>query len=163
MTGFPREAVAAAIATGCGLGRVPKAPGTVASLAALVPGWFLAQWLGWPGPLLAGAMLFVAGWWALDVRIRAEGFAPFGADQPYFVIDEIAAMLLVLAAVPANGAGFIMAFAVFRLFDIAKPWPISWADKRVPGGLGIMLDDAIAAVLSALMVSVFALVLGGYG
>jgi len=163
MTGFPRQAFAAAVATGCGLGRVPKAPGTAGSLAALLPGWFIAQWLGWPGLLLAAGALFVLGWWAVDVCARADNLAPFGADRPHFVIDEIMGMTLTLVLAPANGAGFIMAFAVFRLFDIAKPWPVSWADKRVPGGLGVMLDDAIAAVLSALLVGFFSWALGGYG
>ncbi|NWG87084.1 MAG: phosphatidylglycerophosphatase A [Hydrogenophilaceae bacterium] len=127
------------LAFGFGAGLAPKAPGTVGTLVAL-PLYFLLLPLGswyW----LAVALALLVGVWACDVAGRALGVHDHGG----IVWDEIAAFLLVLPFAPQNLAGFAMAFALFRLFDIWKPFPIRWFDRQVPGGLGVMLDDILAA------------------
>jgi phosphatidylglycerophosphatase A len=128
------------VATLGGLGRLP-APGSWGS-AAVLP----AALLG-PLPCLALALGFVAaGFWA-------GGRVLDGKDDPaWFVADEAAGMLLALAALPEAGwLGVLIAFALFRLFDIAKPWPVSWADAQ-PGVMGVMLDDLLAGLYAALVI-----------
>lgn len=75
-------------------------------------------------------------------------------DEPAIVWDEIAGCWLALAVVPKSWPWVVAAFALFRLGDIAKPWPVSWADRSVGGGLGIMLDDLIAGGLVAAALAV---------
>lgn len=130
------------IATGLGVGRLPKAPGTWGSLAALPPAWLIAS-LGGPW-LLATATLLVAlvGGWAADDYAKRLG----QADPGEIVIDEVAGQWLILVLVPPDPVLYAAGFALFRVLDIAKPWPASWADRRLDGGLGIMLDDLLAAL-----------------
>ncbi|SDG95256.1 phosphatidylglycerophosphatase A family protein [Roseospirillum parvum] len=132
-----------AIWFGCGLS--PKAPGTVGSLAAL-PLAALLAWLGGPW-LLAGATLVVAGvgWWASAEEARSSG----DADPSRVVIDEVAGQWLTLIALPLDPLAYLIGFAAFRLFDITKPWPVGWADRRLKGGLGIMVDDLLAGCYAA--------------
>jgi phosphatidylglycerophosphatase A len=132
-----------------GAGRLPKAPGTWGSLAALPLVWLLA-WAGGPW-LLGGAMvvLFAVGWWA-SARVVAED----GEEDPsWVVIDEVVGQGLTLLLTPPGLVGYAAGFALFRLFDIKKPWPVSWADEKVKGGLGIMLDDVVAAVYAAALLA----------
>lgn len=75
-------------------------------------------------------------------------------DAPAIVWDEIAGCWLALAVVPKSWPWVVAAFALFRLGDIAKPWPVSWADRSVGGGLGIMLDDLIVGGLVAVVLAV---------
>jgi phosphatidylglycerophosphatase A len=128
-----------------GAGQLPKAPGTWGSAAALPFIWILT-WIG--GPWLLGAALlatFGIGWWA-SARIVAED----GAEDPsWVVIDEVVGQGLTLLLVPPSLLGYAIGFALFRLFDIKKPWPVSWADQQVKGGLGIMLDDVLAGIYAA--------------
>ena len=138
------------LATWFGAGLLPKAPGTWGSLASLPFAWLLHLNAGWE--VLAGASLgiFLIGIWA------ANGYVYFlgGEDPGPVVIDEVAGMLLTLT--PAayffpktpDLLTYMVAFLLFRLADICKPWPTSWADKKIAGGLGIMLDDIIAALFS---------------
>lgn len=136
---------AALIATGCGLGLLPKAPGTWGSLAALPLAWALDQTMGRSAILIAGVAIALLGIWAGQVYVahhRTE-------DPGEVVVDEIAAQLLVLAALPLTLFSTLVGFLLFRLFDIWKPWPVSWADRSVKGGLGIMLDDLLAAAYAA--------------
>ena len=136
---------AALIATGCGLGLLPKAPGTWGSLAALPLAWALDQTLGRAGIAGAGVAIALLGIWAGQIYVahhRTE-------DPGEVVVDEIAAQLLVLAALPLTLFSTLVGFLLFRLFDIWKPWPVSWADRSVKGGLGIMLDDLLAAAYAA--------------
>lgn len=80
--------------------------------------------------------------------------AQTGTDDPKeVVVDEVAGQWLVLAAIPADPALFALGFVLFRIFDIFKPWPVRWADRQVGGGLGIMLDDLLAALYGALILS----------
>lgn len=138
---------AALIATAGGIGYLPKAPGSWASLAALPLAWLIDVSAGRGGILVAGVVIACVGIWAGQVyvdRHRAE-------DPGEVVVDEVAAQLLVLAALPLSLFSSIAGFALFRLFDIWKPWPVSWADRHVKGGLGIMLDDLLAAAYAALV------------
>ncbi len=131
------------LAFGFGAGLMPKAPGTWGTLVAL-PIFALAQFGGMIAVLAVATIFFVAGIWASGIAGRALGVA----DHSGIVIDEIAAFLLVLAYTPPTFAWWLTAFALFRAFDIFKPWPIRWADRNIKGGFGVMFDDLLAAGLS---------------
>ena len=130
------------LALGFGSGLAPKAPGTAGTLAAFPLYWLLAAhpfyWL-WIAAFLA------VGVWACQVTGRDLGVHDHGG----MVWDEIAAFLMVLPFAPVTALGapiaYALAFALFRPFDIWKPFPIGWLDARVPGGFGVMLDDVLAA------------------
>lgn len=136
------------IASLFGLGYLPLASGTWASLVALLPAWAL-MWTGgsW---LLGVAVLAVSaiGIWACDVHVLQTG----RHDPSECVIDELAGQWIACMAAPLTLPGFALAFAAFRLFDILKPWPIS-AAERAPGGLGVMLDDLVAGLMAAILVA----------
>ena len=91
---------------------------------------------------------FVLGIWASALTGRALGVADHGG----IVIDEIAGFLLVLAFTPATWLWVALAFALFRVFDIFKPWPIHIADKHIKGGFGVMFDDILAAAYAIVCV-----------
>src|SRR5689334_3712840 len=133
---------AALIATGFGVGHLPWVPGSWGSLLALLCGWQIAATGGWA--VLAGAAIvaFALGCWASARVVAASGLH----DPRFVVIDEVAAQWLVLLAAPLDGRWYAAAFLLFRLFDIVKPWPIRLVERRVPGGLSIMLDDVMAAI-----------------
>ncbi len=134
------------LATGAGAGLLPGAPGTWGSLVALPLAWGAAMVGGPLGAVALGLALFAAGVWASSA-VLAQG----GDDDPgYIVIDEIAAQILVLAAAPLALAPYLAGFALFRLFDVTKPWPVGWADRAVKGGFGVMFDDLLAAVYAGL-------------
>lgn len=141
------DRIAAALATWFGVGLIPVAPGTWGSLAALPLGVGLI-WLGGE-PLLIGGILAIslAGVWAGERYADAKG----QEDPQSVVIDEVAGQWLAL--LPCMSLGWIelaLAFILFRAADILKPWPASWADRNIPGGLGIMADDWVAGVYAAL-------------
>lgn len=130
------------VATLGGAGRLRPGPGTWGS-AVVLP----ALWLG-PWACLGLALLcLVGGWWAANQVLRD------GVEDPgWFVADEGAGMLLALAALPAAGlTGLLLAFALFRLLDIFKPWPIRWFDQQ-PGAFGVMMDDVAAGALAGLAI-----------
>jgi phosphatidylglycerophosphatase A len=134
---------------GLGAGLLPVAPGTWGSLLALAL-FSLAP----PLPLRIHAVLviggFLLGCWLCGLSARRLGVH----DHPGIVLDEIVAMWAVLALLPSREPAWLLAaFLAFRLFDVWKPWPIREADHRIPGGLGIMLDDALAAAFAAVLVS----------
>ena len=136
----------AVLVTTCfGVGLLPVAPGTWGSLVALPVAWFLHGASGGLAVVAAAAALFFAGWWAAEHVVRRSG----ARDPSCIVIDEVAGQLLALAVVPAELPYYAAAFVGFRLFDIVKPWPVSWADRTLKGGLGVMLDDALAALYVA--------------
>lgn len=128
------------LACGFGSGLAPKAPGTFGTLAAL-PLWWLVRDLPLGAYLGLAALLFAVGVYVCGRTARALGVHDHGA----IVWDEIVGYLLTMAAAPPGWGWALVGFIVFRLFDIAKPWPIRWVDARVTGGLGIMADDALAA------------------
>ena len=145
------------LAFGFGSGLLKPGPGTWGTLTALplaalwhVAGWPML-WLGW-----LCMPLFLVGIPICGKTCRALGVHDHGG----VVFDEIVAMLAILALVPLGWQSWALAFALFRLFDILKPWPIRWLDAKVHGGFGVMLDDALAAGFAVL---VFWLVWWGEG
>lgn len=141
------------IAYGFGSGLAPKAPGTFGTLVAM-PFWFLLSWLT-PEPAIyiaAVVLLFIFGCWICGESARLLGLH----DAPGIVFDEIVGFLITcipLLYLPAGSAEWlwlIAAFVLFRFFDIIKPWPIRWLDRKVHGGFGIMIDDVLAGIFAAL-------------
>ena len=125
---------------GFGSGLSPVAPGTAGSLAAL-PCWLLvADQPPWLQLLFIGAG-FALGIYCCERTSRALGVHDHGA----IVWDEFVGQWLCLLFVPTSVIGFALAFVLFRLFDITKPWPVGWVGRRFKGGLGVMLDDVAAA------------------
>lgn len=146
------------LACGFGSGLAPVAQGTFGSLAALLP------WLGLR-LLPAWAYLLALGiGFAIGVRAcTVAGGALRVDDHRALVWDEFIGQWLALfplllpALVPATGFRWWMpvaGFALFRLFDVWKPWPIGWLDRRVKGGLGVMIDDVVAGAIAAVALSV---------
>jgi phosphatidylglycerophosphatase A len=133
------------IATWFGAGNAPSAAGTWGSLAALPLGYVMHITFGMEALLVAVALSFVVGMMASN-RYMKEHHTHH--DPKEVVIDEVCGMWLVLAFVPPTWLGYAVAFALFRLFDIVKPWPISWVDKHVKGGFGVMVDDVLAAMFA---------------
>ena len=126
-----------------GAGWLKPAPGTWGSAAALPLAWLLWDLGGHPALAGAMAIVFFVGWWASERIVRADGLE----DPSWVVIDEVAGQWMVLLFTPPSLLDYLIGFALFRLFDIWKPWPVSWADQKVKGGLGIMLDDIIAGLM----------------
>ena len=126
---------------GFGSGLSPIAPGTMGSLAAL-PLWLLLVSQPLVVQLLFIALCFAVGVYCCERTSQALGVDDHGA----IVWDEFVGQWLCLLFAPLSVAGFAAAFVLFRLFDIAKPWPVGWVDRRFKGGLGVMLDDVAAAL-----------------
>lgn len=140
------------IATALGAGLSPRAPGTAGSLVALLPWWFLLRDLpvgAYLAVLVAG---FALGVWACGVCDRRLDMH----DQGALVWDEVIGVWITLLAAPRQWWWMLAGFALFRLFDIWKPWPVSWADRRVDGGLGVMLDDVLAGIYALLVLQIVA-------
>ncbi|MFY0680027.1 MAG: phosphatidylglycerophosphatase A [Thalassovita sp.] len=151
------------IATFCYVGHMRPAPGTWGSLAALPVGWALYVLGGLPAFLIATLLVFFVGWWATAKDTEGKD----DHDPSEIVIDEVAGQWIALLPIVVGAAhagvpvlamwpGWIVAFLGFRLFDIWKPGPVGWADRR-GDALGVMLDDVIAGVFAALLVG-----LGGW-
>lgn len=132
------------LAFGFGTGLAPKAPGTVGSLAAFPLFWATLS-LGPVVQVGLAAALFVFGIWLCGESAKRLGVHDHGG----IVWDEIVGMYLTLVVAPPTAVGWVVAFALFRFFDIVKPWPIRDLDHRLRGGLGIMLDDLVAALYAA--------------
>ncbi|KPK55321.1 MAG: phosphatidylglycerophosphatase [Gammaproteobacteria bacterium SG8_31] len=147
------------LAFGFGAGLSPTAPGTAGTLLA-VPLVFLLRDLGAVEYLLLAAGLFVAGVWlcgrtARDLQVH---------DHPGIVWDEIVGYLVTMAWAPKQWNWIIGGFLLFRLFDIFKPWPIRTVDRRLRGGVGIMLDDLLAGLAAGLVLAgIEGLYSGGLG
>ena len=104
-------------------------------------------------------LVFLAGWWASALVAKASGLADPGA----IVVDEVAGQWLVLLAAPRDPLAWALAFVLFRIFDIWKPWPVRWADRHIHRGFGIMLDDLLAAGYAALVLSALLAIGGAFG
>lgn len=132
------------LALGFGTGLSPWAPGTFGTLFALAIAWLM---MDWPQALRISIAVAAVplGIWVCGASARRLGVH----DHPGIVFDEIAAMLLLALILPREPIWFAIAFILFRFFDIVKPWPIRDMDHRLAGGIGIMLDDLMAAVYSA--------------
>ncbi len=129
------------LSLGFGSGLSPVAPGTAGSLLAIPLFLALAHFFPLPILLAVVALSFGLGVWFCDLTGKALGVSDHGG----IVWDEIVAMWLILAFTPPGGLWFGAAFALFRLFDIWKPFPIRYFDQHVKGGFGVMLDDLLAA------------------
>jgi len=131
------------LALGFGSGLAPKAPGTFGTLAA-IPLFLLCSFLPLSGYLVVTVLVSIVG-----ITICGKAADELGVhDHPAIVWDEIAGYLITMILVPVSLTNIIIGFAFFRLFDIVKPWPISLLDKKVSGGLGIMVDDILAGVFA---------------
>ena len=140
------------IASGFGSGFSPFASGTVGSAVALIP-WLALREIGLVFYVLALAAAFALGVWASDIVIRR-----LGVEDPSVVVwDEFVGQwiaLLPLVVAPRGWLWIVAAFVLFRIFDVWKPWPASWADRHVKGGFGAMLDDVFAGAYAALVLAV---------
>jgi phosphatidylglycerophosphatase A len=137
-----------AVALGFGAGLARFAPGTCGTLTAWPLGWLLAD----EHPLWVLAVLgtsFLLGVWACGVTGRHLGVRDHGA----MVWDEVVAFLLVLAILPQELGWQLAGFVAFRAFDIVKPAPIRWIERRYHGGFGVMVDDLVAAAYALLVLA----------
>lgn len=138
------------IATGFGLGRFPKAPGTVGTLAGLPLIGIMAWLSGISGSGVPAFYLVCLTLFCIWVADRAETL--LGQKDPgCIVIDEMAGYCVALSLVPATPATLVAGFAAFRCFDILKPGPVRYFEQRFTGGAGVVLDDIMAGVLAALL------------
>jgi len=141
--------IARLLATWFGVGYIPPAPGTAASFVALPFAW-LILWKFGPYVLAAASIVvFFVGVWASDVFAKEVA----NPDPHACVIDEVAGQWLACATAPLSPVGFAIAFLLFRTFDIAKLWPVSWGEE-LPRGWGIMTDDMIAGAMAAAIIAV---------
>ena len=143
------------LATFFGVGLFPVAPGTLGSLAALPLAFGLLS-LSLEAALFVIAVIFVIGVWVSNAVEADLG----SHDAKLIVVDEVVGQCLVVVLLEAFLPGLInvtlllvLSFLGFRLFDIAKPWPVGWVDSRVQGGFGVMLDDVVAALLAVLFLA----------
>jgi phosphatidylglycerophosphatase A len=139
------------LACGFGSGFLPKAPGTWGSVVGvglwlLIPGGLIWQIGFCIGGLLLGSWLIES----VCRRYRVD-------DEPAIVLDEIVGVWIALLGSPFDIGWVLVGFVLFRVFDILKPWPIGWVDRKLKGGIGVMLDDVLAGLLAlgVLKVSVF--------
>jgi phosphatidylglycerophosphatase A len=147
------KALAKVLATFFGIGLVPVLPGTAASAATTLLFVFLLRGLGGPSYVLLVAALFFAG--AAVSKITADAMGR--PDPGRVVIDEVCGQLIALAYLPSGWVPAGLAFALFRFFDIIKPWPIRRLE-RLPGGWGIMADDVGAGLAAAVFTRLVLLV-----
>jgi len=140
-----------AIATLFGVGRAPVAPGTVASFVALLLAWPMVLLHGRTVILIAGILASAIGAWACEHYVRETG----NPDPSECVVDELAGQWVTCAFAPVSLAAFLLAFVLFRIFDMLKPWPISRLE-HLPGGIGVMADDLGAAIAAGAIIAVLA-------
>ncbi len=139
-------------------GLSPRAPGTAGSAMALLLGVPLLGLPLW----IAAALVVVA--FLVGIPICERASRAMGVhDHGGIVWDEFVGVWMVLLTLPAHPAWWLAAFIVFRVFDIAKPWPIGWLDRRVRGGLGIMIDDVVAAIYAIAVLALLGLGLDRLG
>jgi phosphatidylglycerophosphatase A len=134
------------LALGFGAGLAPRAPGTAGTLVGVLLDPLLRP-LGLELRILVVALMFGLGVWLCGASARRLGVH----DHPAIVWDEIVGYLALMLVAPAGWAWALAGFVVFRFFDIVKPWPIRQLDHGVKGGVGIMVDDVMAAAWGALV------------
>jgi len=132
------------LAFGFGSGLSPKAPGTIGTIAAIPLWWLLAQ-LPLASYLIVVLVSAIIGIYICGAAAKTLGVHDHGG----IVWDEFVGFWIAMAALPVTWTSLILGFVLFRFFDIVKPWPISWLDKKVSGGFGIMIDDVIAGLAAA--------------
>ncbi len=137
------------LALGFGTGCVPMMPGTIGTLVGVL--FYLPmQTLSWPIYIGVTVVLFSLGVWLCDVTARHLGVHDHGG----IVWDEIVGFLITMTAVPPDWRFMLLGFVLFRLFDICKPWPISWLDRHLSGGIGIMSDDVLAGIYALIVLQI---------
>jgi phosphatidylglycerophosphatase A len=134
------------VATGGGIGYLPVAPGTFGSLFGLLPCWGLSFL---KTPLAAGIVLAFIGL-ACGAAHAAEKYLQ-RKDPRHIVVDEIAGMMVTLLGLPFNPMTAVFGFIVFRVLDVLKPFPIRYAERKLPGGIGVVLDDVAAGIIGNLI------------
>lgn len=133
------------LALGFGSGLAPKAPGTFGTLAAIPV--FLLLIILMPTPLPYAITVIVMG--VAGIYICGKAADDVGVhDHPAIVWDEFVGFFITMFMVPVSWQSILVGFLLFRLFDIVKPWPISFIDKKMTGGLGIMFDDVLAGMFA---------------
>lgn len=133
-------------ATGCGTGKIPVAPGTFGSLPGLFLAWCVS---GWHEGLL---VVFTLSFIGLAVWVAHKAERILGSKDPgAIVIDEVAGMLVACLGLSLTAASAVILFILFRVFDIVKPFPVGWLDRRLTGGVGIVADDVAAGILANLV------------
>ena len=151
---FPNyNKVSHVMATCFGVGSIPFAPGTWGSLFAILLIYniaFLQEWI-----ILATVLIVAFSWWVC-VEIHKET----KSDCSEIVIDEFAGMFVACMFIKHDFISLVFAFLFFRFFDIVKPWPISWVDKNIKNGPGILIDDLLAGLFAGiLMLSIFEIII----
>jgi len=134
------------LATFFGVGFFPKSPGTAGTLATLP----LVLLLSWAGPLvyMSFVILFLPIA-ILSAQIYQEEMG--GHDRQEIVIDEVIGFLIAMTWLPMTWKSLLTGFLLFRVLDILKPFPIGYLDKKVPGGLGVVIDDVVAGIIASLI------------
>ena len=146
-----------ALATGLYSGKIPFAPGTWGSVFALIP-WYFCRGLSLANYLIVLAVIFVVGF-------LTSGSAEKIIDRPdpgCIVIDEILGMFITLTLAPNHPAAWLLGFVLFRIFDVLKPFPVSWFDTHLHGGIGIMMDDVMAGIYALICLQLIWLVIGKF-
>ncbi|WP_211235817.1 phosphatidylglycerophosphatase A family protein [Psychromonas aquimarina] len=133
-------------AVGFGSGLADKAPGTFGTAAA-IPFYYLMSFLSLPVYVAVLVVSSLLGFWICHVTSRDLGVH----DHKAIVWDEFVGYWITMVMVPFSIQWAIVGFILFRFFDILKPYPISWLDKKVHGGLGIMIDDIVAGVFAGIV------------
>ncbi|NOY63180.1 MAG: phosphatidylglycerophosphatase A [Gammaproteobacteria bacterium] len=139
------------LAFGFGSGLAPRAPGTVGTLAA-IPIFLLLQPLSLALYIAVVFVALIAGIWICQRSSELLG----AHDHPGIVWDEFVGYWITMVAAPPGWLWIVVGFVLFRLFDICKPWFIGVADRKLDGGLGIMLDDVLAGLFSCLILQALA-------
>lgn len=139
------------LAFGLGSGASPYAPGTVGTVAAIIP-YIWMQDLSLTNYLIMLVVTTLIGIWLCDKTSKDIGVHDHGG----IVWDEFVGFWITMIMAPAGWGWILIGFILFRIFDILKPWPIGWADSKVSGGLGIMLDDILAGIYAALILQFIA-------
>lgn len=137
------------LATFFNIGKFPKAPGTVATLATL-PVWYLLAQLGPIPYMLLVLLLIPVGVWAADAYESQAG----KHDSKEIVIDEVVGFLITMTWMPFTWQSAVLGFLIFRFFDIVKPPPIRQLDQKVMGGFGVMADDIAAGIIGNIVLQV---------
>ncbi len=138
------------LAFGFGSGLSKYMPGTMGTLAA-IPLYGLFYQTGFITYSVLTLLVIISGVWICGQAARKLDCHDFGG----IVWDEVAGLLVTLWFVPLNVQNIVIGFVLFRILDILKPWPIKWIDRKVHGGLGIMLDDVLAGAIAAVLLVFF--------
>lgn len=141
------------IITFFGIGLLPIAPGTFGSAAGLLIG-LIIFYINWKLIFIFIFILFIIGVYSSNIHQKRTGIK----DDSIIVIDEVVGQLIAMALVHDNIILIISSFILFRIFDIFKPWPASYADKNIQGGLGVMLDDVFAGIYVVILLILMELI-----